>query len=115
MKNLTTKGEIWFVKFPLEENPNIVLKRPVLVLDTNPQGVLSVKITKHKVRDEDLYDIPIIYWEDANLDIPSTARVSKILLLDEEDFIFRIGSINEDDLKRIENAYIDFLKYHEVI
>ena len=107
------KGEIWFARFPLEEDPSIVLKRPVLILDINILGVLSIKITKHKFRDQDLYDIPIIYYEEANLNFPSTARVSKNLLLKENDFIFKIGTLNKDDLERIENAYIDFLKYNE--
>ena len=53
-----------FVEFPLEENPNRILNRPVVVLDKNLLGVLSVKITKHKARKEDPYDIPIIYWEE---------------------------------------------------
>ena len=45
---LLNKGEVWFVEFPLEENPNRILNRPVVVLDENLLGVLSVKITKHK-------------------------------------------------------------------
>ena len=47
------KGEVWFVEFPLEEDPSRILNRPVVVLDENLLGVLSVKITKHKVRKED--------------------------------------------------------------
>lgn len=43
------KGEVWFVEFPLEEDPSRILNRPVMVLDENLLGVLSVKITKHKV------------------------------------------------------------------
>ena len=54
---LLNKGEVWFVEFPLEENPNRILNRPVVVLDENLLGVLSVKITKHKARKEDPYDI----------------------------------------------------------
>lgn len=42
------KGEVWFVEFPLEEDPSRILNRPVVVLDENLLGVLSVKITKHK-------------------------------------------------------------------
>lgn len=71
---LLNKGEVWFVEFPLEENPNRILNRPVVVLDENLLGVLSVKITKHKARKEDPYDIPIIYWEKASLRLASTAR-----------------------------------------
>ena len=54
------KGEVWFVEFPLEEDASKILNRPVIVLDENILGVLSVKITKHKVRQEDPYDIPIL-------------------------------------------------------
>ena len=52
------KGEVWFVEFPLEEDPDRILNRPVIVLDENLLGVLSVKITKHKAKIEDPYDIP---------------------------------------------------------
>lgn len=27
------KGEVWFVEFPLEEDPSITINRPVIVLD----------------------------------------------------------------------------------
>ena len=70
---LLNKGEVWFVEFPLEENPNRILNRPVVVLDENLLGVLSVKITKQKARKEYPYDIPIIYWEEASLRLASTA------------------------------------------
>ena len=68
------KGEVWFVEFPLEEDASRIINRPVIVLDENVLGVLSVKITKHKVRKEDPYDIPIIYWSEAGLRLASTAR-----------------------------------------
>ena len=40
------KGEVWFVEFPLEEDNSQTINRPVIVLDENILGVLSVKITK---------------------------------------------------------------------
>ena len=49
------KGEVWFVEFPLEEDESKSINRPVIVLDENILGVLSVKITKHKARKEDPY------------------------------------------------------------
>ena len=66
------KGEVWFVEFPLEEDESKSINRPVVVLDENILGVLSVKITKHKARKEDPYDTPIIYWEEAGLRLAST-------------------------------------------
>lgn len=104
------KGEVWFVEFPLEENNERTINRPVIVLDENVLGVLSVKITKHSPRREDPYDTPILYWQEANLILSSTARVSKVTLLSQDSFIFKIGDLHEDDLLRIENMYQKFLK-----
>lgn len=109
------KGEVWFVEFPLEEEPSKILNRPVVVLDENLLGVLSVKITKHKARVEDPYDMPIIYWEEANLRLASTARVSKVTLLNKDSFIFKIGDLHKDDLERIETMYKKFLHNNSVI
>lgn len=103
------KGEVQFVEFPLEEDPGKFLNRPVIVLDENLLGVLSVKITKHKVRKEDPYDIPIIYWQQACLRLASTARISKVTLLTKDSFIFKIGNLHPDDLNRVEEMYKKFL------
>lgn len=103
------KGEVWFVEFPLEEDNSKTLNRPVVVIDDNTFGVLSVKITKHKVRQNDPYDVPIIYWEDANLRLASTARISKVILLPKDSFIFKIGSLHREDLLRIESMYEKYL------
>lgn len=104
------KGEVWFVEFPLEEDNSQTINRPVIVLDENTLGVLSVKITKHFPRKEDPYDTPILYWQEANLRLASTARVSKVFLLSQDSFIFKIGNLHQDDLDRIEEMYQKYLK-----
>ena len=103
------EGDVWFVGFPLEEDPNCTINRPVVILDKDHLGVLSVKITKHAVRQADPYDTPILYWREANLHLASTARVSKVMNLQPDDFIFKIGSLHPDDLERIEEMYIHFM------
>lgn len=107
--NNFNEGEVWFVEFPLEEDASQTINRPVVVLDEDTLGVLSVKITKHAVRNEDPYDTPIIYWQEANLRLASTARVSKVMNLQPDDFIFKIGKLHPDDLNRIEELYIHFM------
>ena len=104
------KGEVWFVEFPLEEDNSQTINRPVIVLDENTLGVLSVKITKHAPRTEDPYDTPILYWQEANLRLASTARVSKVLLLSQDSFIFKIGDLHKDDLERVEDMYNKYLE-----
>ena len=108
------KGEVWFVEFPLEEDASRIINRPVIVLDENVLGVLSVKITKHKVRKEDPYDIPIIYWSEAGLRLASTARVSKVTVLNKDSFIFKIGNLHNDDMDRIEAMYSKFLEDNNI-
>ena len=103
------KGEVWFVEFPIEENPSEILNRPVVLLDENKLGVLSVKVTKHRVRTEDPYDTPILYWKQAHLRFASTARVSKVINLKPEAFLMKLGDLHPDDLKNIENLYMDFV------
>lgn len=104
------KGEVWFVEFPLEEDNSQTINRPVVVLDENILGVLSVKITKHLSRKEDPYDTPIIYWQEANLRLASTARVSKVFLLSQDSFIFKIGDLHQDDMERVEEMYQKYLE-----
>ena len=104
------KGEVWFVESPLEEDKTHIINRPVVVLDENILGVLSVKITKHQPRATDPYDIPILYWEEAGLRLASTARVSKVMLLSKDSFIFQIGNLCEEDIERIEASYKDFIE-----
>ena len=104
------RGEVWFVEFPLEEDNSQTINRPVIVLDENTLGVLSVKITKHLPRNEDPYDTPIIYWQEANLRLASTARVSKVFLLSQDSFIFKIGDLHQDDLDRVEGMYQKYLE-----
>ena len=104
------KGEVWFVEFPLEEDNSQTINRTVIVLDENTLGVLSVKITKHSPRKEDPYDTPIIYWQEANLRLASTARVSKVFLLSQDSFIFKIGDLHQDDLDRVEGMYQKYLE-----
>jgi len=104
------KGEIWFVEFPLEEDNTQIINRPVIVLDENILGILSVKITKHLPRTAAPYDTPILYWREANLRLASTARISKVMLISQENFIFKIGNLHEKDLERIEKIYQKYLE-----
>lgn len=107
------KGEVWFVEFPLEEDKTKTINRPVVILDENTLGVLSVKITKHSPRKSDKYDVPILFWKEANLRLSSTARISKVTLLSGDDFIFKIGTLHSDDFDRINTMYQRYLYEHK--
>lgn len=98
-------GEVWFVNFPLEEDPTRSLLRPVIVLGEDLFMFISVKVTSHRVRRYDSYDIEIIDWRAAGLRVPSTARVSKTIMLPQNNFLFKVGDLTTRDLRRIVETY----------
>ena len=101
--------EIWFAEFPYEEDPTIIKKRPVIILNIEPVQVLSIKVTSHDVRVEDKYDVPITEWQNAGLMKPSVARVSKAMNLDKSKFDRKIGVLCNSDKLTI------FAKYQEFV
>lgn len=102
-------GEVWFVSFPLEEDTTKIIKRPVVVLDVDTLKVLSVKVTKTEPRKDDDYDTPIVYWQHAKLRFKSTARVSKTMSLDKNQFVHKIGDLHHEDLGEIQNQFMRFI------
>ena len=102
-------GDVWFARFPLEEDNSKYISRPVIVLDAERLEVMVVKVTKTAPRFADKYDVPIIYWQYANLRFQSTARVSKTLLLDHSQFDFKIGSLHPTDLLSIREVFKQYI------
>ena len=95
--------EIWFARFPLEEDESVTLNRPVLVVHSRDNEYLVVKVTTHEPRNNDKFDVELKQWQTANLKFPSTARVSKLRLLPEQNFISKIGKVHDVDWNLITN------------
>ena len=74
----------------------------MIVLDIEKMEVLSVKVTTTPPRQNDLYDIPILYWKHTKLRMKSTARVSKTILVDKSQFVHIIGDLHQDDFENVQ-------------
>lgn len=109
-KVMPKRGEVWFANFPLEEDENITLPRPVIVLEDHDDsvGVLTIKVTKHGVRDE--WDYEIFYWKEAKLKIKSTARISKAMYLSLDSFLNKKGDLHIDDLNEVDKLFNEYVK-----
>lgn len=103
-----SRWELWYADFPFEETLGHK-DRPVLILSVEPLAILSVKITKHDVRTEDEFDVPITRWREAGLVNSSTARISKTMNLPISNFRRKIGDLHDDDKQHILQAYTDYL------
>jgi hypothetical protein len=102
-------GEVWRVRFPKEENESEFMVRPAVVLGVDTYDVFSVKVTKREPRDNDKYDVPIIYWKDAKLRYKSTAKVRYTRFLDKKQFISKYGDLYPDDFNNISNTYNEYI------
>ena len=105
-------GEVWYAKFPYDDKPGFT-RRPVIILDIDSLLVLSVKVTKHEPRSSDKFDTPILYWQEANLRMVSTARISKVISIPKSDFIHKIGDLYPDDFDAVKVQYVAFLSESE--
>lgn len=102
-------GDVWFAKFPLEEDGSEFSSRPVIILNVERLIVLVVKVTKTPPRPNDKYDIPINYWQYANLRFKSTARLSKTIILNHSQLVFKIGTLHPNDFANIQDIYIQYI------
>ena len=106
---MINEGDVWFAKFPLEEDGSEFSSRPVIILNVERLIVLVVKVTKTPPRPNDKYDIPINYWQYANLRFKSTARVSKTQILNHSQLVFKIGTLHPNDFANIQDIYIQYI------
>lgn len=99
-------GAVWFCSFPFEDTDE-VRRRPVIVLNVYEETleILSVKVTSQDVREYDEFDMPIIHWREAGLDRPSTARISKSILLPKDVFVHFLGNLVPEDLDKVIEHY----------
>lgn len=89
---IITNGDVWFAKFPLEEDDSAFRSRPVIILDVERLIVLAVKVTKTPPRPND-----------------KTARVSKTQILNHSQLVFKIGTLHPSDFTNIQDAYMQYI------
>jgi mRNA-degrading endonuclease toxin of MazEF toxin-antitoxin module len=101
-------GDVWYADFPLEEDHTKYINRPVIIVVAETPEVVVIKVTKTAPRRNDPYDVPIQHFIDAGLKHPSTARVSKVITVDESQIISKIGQLHPNDLEIIIKKLIEF-------
>jgi hypothetical protein len=90
-------GEVWYARFPLEEDASKYIERPVIIADVLLPDIAVIKVTKHNIRSNDSFDTPIIFFKEAGLKLPSTARISKLVIINESQIDNRKGKLHSID------------------
>ncbi|WP_410512702.1 type II toxin-antitoxin system PemK/MazF family toxin [Paenibacillus sp. BR2-3] len=99
-KNLVV-GDVWYAKFPLEEDSSKYIERPAIIADVHLPDVAIIKVTKHDPRENDQYDTIIVHYNQAKLKRQSTARVSKLVTVDISQILNRKGTLHPEDFKNV--------------
>lgn len=88
--------EIWLAYVAFEESDG-GKERPVLVLEDGTVYVIALMITSHEQRN--MYgEYDVVKWQSAGLRKPSTIRITRKLMLSEEDLISKIGDLQPLDI-----------------
>jgi len=102
-------GEIWYAKFSIEEDSSKFIERPIIIADVRLPNLVVIKITKHDPRESDPYDVPIIRYKEAGLIHPSTAKISKAVIIDVGQVDNRKGALQSLDYDNIFGTLNSFL------
>lgn len=95
------KWDIWLANVRFEDNPEESKLRPVLVIDKQNMFILSFKMTSHTPRQNFYGEYSIKYYKEAGLIKPTVIRLSKKLLLLENEFIHQIGRLHPYDINEV--------------
>lgn len=101
-------GDVCFAHFPLEEDHTKYIDRPVIIVVAETPEIVVIKVTTTSPRKNDLYDVPIQYFREAGLKHPSTARVSKVITVNESQILSKFGILHPEDLEIIIKKLIEF-------
>lgn len=104
-------GEVWYAQFPLEEDPTSYIERPVIIADIRLPKLLVIKVTTSEPRKHYPFDTPIAFPRHAKLPKQSTARISKINVLDETQLLNQKGTLHPLDDKNIFDFLYTFSNY----
>ncbi|MDP4219883.1 MAG: type II toxin-antitoxin system PemK/MazF family toxin [Bacteroidota bacterium] len=84
-------------------------RRPALViLDSDDGDLLVARITSKSYGS--LFDVPIIHWDKVGLLIQSYVRLHKLVTIEKNHVLKRLGQIDATDLARIKVAFGSIIK-----
>ena len=70
----------------------------LLLFDNQAAYIVSFKVTSHDARKKFNGEYIIMKWKEAGLTKPSVVRLSKMLKMQERDFLKKIGDLEDTDI-----------------
>ena len=109
---MTIKGELFIIKFPSKKGREQEGIRPgIIIADTKTDLILVIPLTSNLEASKKFsYTFIIKKSEENNLEKDSVALVFQLQALDKKRLIKKIGSLEDQYLKRIDNELKILLK-----
>ena len=100
------KGEVWYA---YDEKSTKI--RPFLIISEELSGIeVDISVVPTTTQEKrNPFDIDIEFWKEAGLSKPSTARCSKIHYISHMFLKRKLGSLDERDLEKVNEAMRQYL------
>ena len=104
MTSTVELGDVYVCVFPFTSGQR-AKARPVLVLLDLGPDCLVCRITS--VPHRGFLDMPVMRWQEAGLEKPSTIRLSRLVTVEKSLLKARIGKLVDQDLDRVRTLWND--------
>jgi len=94
------RGDVYLVLYPFDDGDAEKL-RPGIVLDTQGNQSVVIKVTSHAERTGDNKDLVIKYWQHAGLSQPSVARCRQFIPLHHDKITKYLGKLHDENLLNV--------------
>lgn len=100
------RGDVYLVLYPFDDG-HVEKLRPAIIFDTQDGRSIVIKVTTHKERTNDPYDIAIVQWRQAGLDEPSVVRCAHFVPLRHDKIVKFLGVLDKEDLICVLERFYD--------
>lgn len=95
-------GDLVLIRLPFPQAPGSKVRPAVVVLDDGDDDFVGAPTTSRAGRSE--FDLPIVDWQAAGLNVRSVARLHKVATLYKNDILRAVGQLSALDIARLADA-----------
>ncbi|UFU00254.1 type II toxin-antitoxin system PemK/MazF family toxin [Radiobacillus kanasensis] len=96
MNKYGKRGEVWISELNGKRRPVVIVSNDVVIVELDH---LIATVTSKRARNQ--FDVVVEFWKEAGLEKPSIVRCSKLNTLHYRELLFKIGKLQESDLKKV--------------
>jgi len=92
-------GEIVLLSFPFVDVTGVKRRPALVLLDTGDEDIVAARVTGQTARSA--FDVELVEWQRAGLQMPSIVRVHKVATLEKRLVERRLGTLTKKDWAKV--------------